>query len=354
MEKKHSGDIRCHAHVHFNTPAERPAVLLDAFLDNQHQAGIAAVVHRVVHGGDRLRASTVITPDIESGIDTASVMAPLHNPVALTWIAAARDLFGKDIPQIAAFDTAFYTDMPDTASTYALPQRLRTAHHVRRYGFHGLAHRGMWERWHDISGMASTGSVISIQLGSGCSITAIDRGKAIDTSMGFSPLEGLMMSTRCGDIDPGLLIYLQRYAGFDLDQIEHMLSHESGLAGISGSSGDMRVLLEEGSAEAELAIEMFCYRAIKYIGAYWTILGGADALLFGGGIGAHSPPIRQRITQGLSVLGLELDSRANAQGEADSCISSTDSSTGIWVIADQEQRIMAEEAVSLLAQGAIS
>lgn len=314
--------------------------------------GIAAVAHRIVHGG-RCRRTCRIDAGVEHEIAACAPLAPLHNPVALRWLHACREQLGADVPQFAVFDTAFYADLPPVAATYPLPEEVCREHGLRRYGFHGSAHAAMWRRWRALHPeLPQGGRVISLQLGAGCSATAIAYGRAIDTSMGFTPLEGLMMATRAGDVDPGLLLYLQRHAGLGADALETMLTRASGLRGVSGSSGDMRDLLRSRDQRAALAIEMFCYRARKYIGAYLAALGGADAVLLGGGIGEHNPQIRARILSGLEDLGLVLDPRQNEQViGVPALISATASRIEVHVMAVDEDAVLAEEAEELINTG---
>lgn len=312
-------------------------------------SGVDAVAHRVVHGG-RQHKSCRIDAEVEREIREYASLAPLHNPAALHWLQVCRQQLGWDMPHIAVFDTAFYADLPQVAATYPLPYELCREHDVRRYGFHGSAHAAMWRRWCALHPeLPRGGKIISLQLGAGCSATATAQGRAIDTSMGFTPLEGLMMATRPGDVDPGLLIHLQRRAGMNAETVEDMLIHRSGLRGVSGLSGDMRELLGSRDPRAALAVEMFCYRARKYIGAYLAALGGANAILFGGGIGEHIPEIRARILGGLEDLGVVLDTeRNNAAIGVDACVSTMESRIEARVVPVDEARVLAEEAVILL------
>jgi acetate kinase len=314
--------------------------------------GIAAVAHRIVHGGRR-HGSCRIDADVEREIGQYAPLAPLHNPAALRWLQACRRQVGEQIPQIAMFDTAFYADLPPVAATYPLPDEVCREHGLRRYGFHGIAHAAMWRHWCALHPeLPRGGRVISLQLGAGCSATAIAQGHALDTSMGFTPLEGLMMATRSGDIDPGLLLHLQRHAGLSVEALEELLTRRSGLLGVSGASGDMRELLQSRDPRATLAVEMFCYRVRKYIGAYLAALGGADGVLFGGGIGQHSPQIRARILAGLGSLGIELDPQHNEQtvGAAE-CISAARSRIEVRVVPVDEDAVLAGEAEILLNTG---
>ncbi len=311
---------------------------------------IRLLVHRVVHGGTQLTSPCLIDASVEATIEELSVLAPLHNPPALEWIRLARRLFGEQIPQIVVFDTAFYQSLPQVAATYALPQALCQQYNIRRYGFHGIAHRAMLNCWKNIRPEINKGGrIISVQLGSGCSITAIDHGTTVDTSMGFSPLEGLVMATRCGDLDPTIIAYLQRQAGLDAGALEHLFNKQSGLLGLSGESSDMRVLLDSDNPGAELAVDLYCYRVRKYIGAYLAVLGGADAILFGGGVGENSPLVRGKILQGMAWLGLKLDMirNDNAVGK-EACISAVASQSEVWVIPVDEAQTMALDAVAMM------
>lgn len=313
------------------------------------QGDVALTVHRVVHGGRYSRAR-VIDAEVEREIERYAPVAPLHNPAALRWIRACRALTGQDVPHVAVFDTAFYHGLPEVAAHYALPPAVSERHGIRRYGFHGIAHQAMWRQWRAARpDVECGGRVISLQLGGGCSATAVARGRPVDTSMGFTPLEGLMMTTRSGDVDPGVLTYLQREAGWDANRLEQVLTRDSGLAGVSGTSGDMRELLESDEPRASLAVDMFCYRARKYIGAYLAVLGGADGILFGGGIGEHSPKVRRRIVQGLEGFGIVTDQVANEHmTDAGGVISTADSPIELRVTPVDEAKVMVEEALELV------
>jgi acetate kinase len=324
--------------------------ILEKFVSDHGIQRISVIAHRVVHGGTMFVSSCVIDADVETEIDRLSLLAPLHNPFALKWIRECGRTFGGHIPQIAVFDTAFYAALPEAAATYALPKDLCGQYGIRRYGFHGLAHSAMLNRWKGLRpDVKDGGKVISLQLGAGCSITAVQNGNVMDTSMGFSPLEGLVMATRSGDIDPDIIFYLNRSSGLPLDEIETTLNHSSGLLGISGISGDMKVLLESTCPEARLAVELFCYRARKYIGAYLAVLQGTDAILFGGGIGENAPQVRRRILEEMQWLGVILDTRSNnATIGKEGRISSPESRTDVRVIPVDEGAVLAQEAVSVI------
>ncbi|MBI5868847.1 MAG: acetate kinase [candidate division Zixibacteria bacterium] len=315
---------------------------------------IHAVGHRVVHGGERFQQSVRIDEDVLVGIEACAELAPLHNPVNLRGIRAAAELLGADVPQVAVFDTAFHATMPDTSYLYALPMELYQKHHIRRYGFHGTSHRYVAGRYQKQKGLSPDAvNIITVHLGNGCSACAIKNGKSFDTSMGFTPLEGLVMGTRSGDIDPSIIGHLVAHAGMRPAEIDTMLNFDSGLLGLSGLSSDMRTLLEadieKKNIRARLAIDIFCQRVKKYIGGYIAEMGGADAVIFTGGIGENSPVIRARICKGLECLGLTLDSVRNFElppsgGE----ISTPGSALKCLVIPTNEELMIARDTVRVV------
>lgn len=334
----------------YSSSGTDPAVTLREFADSHADETFNAVVHRVVHGGIELSDPCIIEDLIEQTIDALQTLAPLHNPLALKWVRASRRAFGNQVLQIAVFDTAFYRNLPEVAQRYALPRRWTDQYPIRRYGFHGLAHQAMWQRWCELNPAAKgKGRIISLQLGSGCSITAVRDGKAVDTSMGFSPQEGLVMATRAGDLDPGLVLYLQEQENLSPKAMQQVLNRHSGLLGISGISGDMRELLACPEPAARLAIDIYCYRIRKYIGAYLAVLGGADAILFGGGVGENAPAIREIILQVMQWSGINLDIAANdfAQGK-EARISTDQGPVAVWVINADEAVVMARQAAALI------
>jgi acetate kinase len=334
-----------YAAAHYPGAGNIPAAQLRTFMIENALRDITLVAHRVVHGGATLTRPCVIDSKVEAEIERLSPLAPLHNPVALAWIRACREVLGNEVRQVAVFDTAFYADLPDAAATYALPHALCDRHGLRRHGFHGLAHQAMWEYWQQQNPDQRNGRVISLQIGSGCSASAIAEGKPVDTSMGFSPLEGLVMATRCGDIDPGLLLYLQKSGRMDLSEIEKLLNEASGLLGVSGISGDMRVLLNSDNPHARLAIDLYCYRVKKYIGAYMAALGGADAILFGGGVGENAPGVRQQILQNMEWCGIRLDTRRNTEYKpTDGRIDTGAGRIQLWVVPVNEALLLARMA----------
>ena len=319
---------------------------------------VHAVGHRVVHGGERFTHSVLITDDVLRGIEDCIDLAPLHNPANLKGIAAAREVFGAGLPQVAVFDTAFHQTIPDYAYLYALPYQLYRRYRVRRYGFHGTSHRYVAYRYRQLLGIKRAATnVITLHLGNGCSVAAIHAGNSVDTSMGMTPLEGLVMGTRSGDIDPAIIDYVAAKEGLSAQEVETLLNKQSGLLGISGLTNDMRELLDEAresdDRRARLAIEIFCYRARKYIGAYLAALNGADAVVFTGGIGENSAEIRARICDGLQWLGLELDAERNAahHGGLQGLISTDSSRLSVYVIPTDEELLIARDTVRCV-QGA--
>ena len=313
---------------------------------------VSAIGHRVVHGGEAYTQPTEITDDVMADIYALSDLAPLHNPLALEVISACREFFVDGIPMVAVFDTAFHATMPAVAQRYALPDDWVRAYHIRRYGFHGIAHRSMVERYRELSGGShTTPRLITLQLGHGCSVAAIRNGVSIDTSMGFTPLEGLVMATRSGDVDPGVLIRLAA-EGIEPAVLDRRLNQEAGLLALSGASDDMHLLLtleRQGHDGARLAIDAFCWRARKYIGAYLALLGGADAVIFGGGIGEHSPAIRERICAGMEWCGLRLDGRANAQTlEGEQLISTEGARPAVYSVRVDEETLIARDTAQRL------
>lgn len=324
-------------------PAQLDALLQHGGIDTPD-----AIAHRVVHGGALASGAYLIDAHIEAQIEALLDLAPLHHPSALAWIRACRSRWPRR-PQYALFDTAFFHDLPTVAQRYALPAALVARHGLRRYGFHGLAHESMWQHLRGLRPDPPR-RVISLQLGSGCSIAAIRDGRALDTSMGFSPLDGLVMATRAGDLDPGALLYLLRHDTLSVDALDTLLSRQSGLLAVSGRSGDVRELLAVDDDNARLAIALYAYRARKYIGAFLAVLGGADAIVFGGGVGEHSAPVRAAILDGLDWAGIRLDARANCRAAGGHArIDAAHSPVTIHVVAVDEARIIAERTQAALA-----
>jgi acetate kinase len=316
---------------------------------------IDAVGHRVVHGGEFFRRSVLIDQEVRDRIEDTIELAPLHNPANLRAIQAARAALGEAVPQAAVFDTAFHHTLPDHAYLYAIPYSLYRRHRVRRYGFHGTSHRYVAYRYRKLTGTSREQTrLITLHLGNGCSACAIAGGDSMDTSMGFTPLEGLVMGTRSGDVDPALLDYVAAKEGMTLAEVESLLNKQSGLLGISGLTNDMRELLaeavEEDDRRARLAIQIFCYRARKYIGAYLAAMGGADAVVFTGGIGENSAEVRQMVCEGLDWMGLQLDGGANltAVGGREQRISHEGARLAAWVIPTNEELLIARDTARLV------
>jgi acetate kinase len=308
---------------------------------------IQAVGHRVVHGGERFAASVAFDEEVEQEIQSCVELAPLHNPHNLRGYQVARKVMPQ-VPQVAVFDTAFHQTMPPRAYLYGLPYSYYRRYHLRRYGFHGTSHRYVAFRYRKIFDKARDEvNLITVHLGNGCSITAIEKGRSVDTSMGFTPLEGLLMGTRCGDIDPAALLYIMSKDELTLHDMSTLLNKFCGLYGISGESNDMRELLTasaRGDEQATVAIDVFCYRIKKYIGAYSATLGHVDGLVFTGGIGENSPAVRAMACEGLGELGIQVDPLRNAvvlgkEGE----ISADGSPVRVMVIPTNEELLIARD-----------
>jgi acetate kinase len=316
---------------------------------------IDAVGHRVVHGGERFRSSVLVTDEVLEQIEDMIELAPLHNPANVRGIEAVRALLGG-VPQAAVFDTAFHHTLPDRAFLYALPYTLYRRYKIRRYGFHGTSHRYVAYRYRRLTERDKEHTnVISLHLGNGASACAIRQGQSIDTSMGFTPLEGLVMGTRAGDLDPAILDFVAHKEGLTDAAIQTLLNKQSGLLGISGITHDMRELLAEAEENddrrAWLAIEIFAYRTRKYIGAYMAAMDGAEAVLFTGGIGENSHFIRKLVMSGLEWAGIVLDDAANREATAGKAarISSPDSRVEIWVVPTNEELLIARDTMRLVA-----
>lgn len=355
-----SGGRRHRADQQVSDHAAATRVVLDWLRSQGLLEGRAALAvgHRVVHGADRFAGPTLIDEGLIQAIEELGRLAPLHNGPALEAIRSVSEELGTSIPQVATFDTAFHRTLPETASRYAIPSELADKHHIRRYGFHGLAHCFMARRYAEIAGIPlEKVNIITLQLGNGCSATAVRAGRSVDTSMGFTPLEGLMMGTRSGDVDPSLAGFLARREGLRPEEAESWLNTRSGLLGVSGLSRDMRELLDaeaRGDGRSSLAVDMFCYRVRKYIGAYLAVLGGAQAVVFGGGIGENSPPVRARILEGMEWCGLHLDGHRNLGTLATEGRISTDGSgVHAYVIPVDEGRVVLQDTVACLRREGI-
>ena len=317
-------------------------------------ADVNAVGHRVVHGGEMFKDSALIDDSVLKGLEDCIDLAPLHNPNNIKGIRAARELFGKDIPQVAAFDTSFHHSLPEQAYLYAIPYHLYRRHRIRRYGFHGISHRYVAFRYRAMRGLTrEQTNIITLHLGNGCSAAAIKSGSSIDTSMGLTPLEGLVMGTRSGDLDPTVVSAIARKEGLSAFEVDRLLNTQSGLLGISGLTNDMRELQaelkEHEDRRVRLGIEIFCYRAKKYIGAYLAAMGGADAVVFTGGIGENSPDVRARICAEMGWAGLCLDPAKNQETVGrEGKISTEDSKLLAYAIPTDEELLIARDTVRVI------
>lgn len=315
---------------------------------------IHAVGHRVVHGGEMFKESALIDDKVLQGIEDCIDLAPLHNPNNIKGIMAARELFGKDIPQVAVFDTSFHHSIPEQAYLYAVPYHLYRRHRIRRYGFHGTSHRYVAFRYRALRGLTREQTkIITLHLGNGCSAAAIKGGNSVDTSMGMTPLEGLVMGTRSGDLDPAIVNLIATKEGMSGSEVDTLLNTQSGLLGISGLTNDMRMLQaelkENDDRRVHLAIEVFCYRARKYIGSFLACMGGADAVIFTGGIGENSPDIRARICEDMEWAGLKIDPTRNQQTVArEGLISTDDSKLQAYAIPTDEELLIARDTVRVI------
>jgi acetate kinase len=317
-------------------------------------ADIHAVGHRVVHGGELFKESTLIDERVIKGIEDCIDLAPLHNPSNLKGITAAYDLFGRGVPQVAVFDTSFHHSIPDQAYLYAVPYHLYRRYRIRRYGFHGTSHRYVAFRYRALRGLTrEQTNIITLHLGNGCSAAAIKNGVSVDTSMGMTPLEGLVMGTRSGDLDPAIVGVIARKEAISASEVDTLLNTQSGLLGISGLTNDMRELQaelkEHDDRRVRLAIEIFCYRARKYIGAFLAAMGGADAVVFTGGIGENSPEIRARICSEMEWVGLRIDAAKNQETIGrEGLISTGDSKLLAYAIPTDEELLIARDTVRVI------
>ena len=317
-------------------------------LDASARAGVG---HRVVHGGERFSAPALVDDELLGAVEELVPLAPLHNPANLEGLAIARKLF-PDVPQVAVFDTAFHQTMPEAAYTYAVPLSWREEHGIRRYGFHGTSHKFVSGETARLLGRRPEEvNVIVLHLGNGASASAVAGGRSVDTSMGMTPLEGLVMGTRSGDIDPALHAHLHRQLGWSLEEIDRALNRESGIKGLSGH-GDFRELsrlLDDGDERAAMTFEVYCYRLRKYVGAYYAALGTVDAIAFTAGVGARAPEVRERTLEGLERLGIRLDVEANRAGTAGAFrISADDSDVAVFVVPTNEEWQIAREALEVV------
>lgn len=311
---------------------------------------VHAVGHRVVHGGERFVESVVVTEEVLKGIEACSQLAPLHNLDNIKGIVAAQKILGAKVPQVAVFDTAFHHSIAEHAYAYAIPFDFYERHRIRRYGFHGTSHRFVAERYRSLRSLTmEETNVITLHLGNGCSATAIKHGRSVDTSMGMTPLEGLVMGSRSGDLDPAVVSVIAARENLSAPDVEVLLNKRSGLLGVSGLTNDMRELqaaAKAGNRRAQLAIDIFCYRARKYIGAYLAAMGGADGIVFTGGIGENSPAIRAQICAGMEWAGVVMDAERNQRTVGQEGLISSDSSkAAVYAIPTDEELVIARDTV---------
>jgi acetate kinase len=312
---------------------------------------IDAVGHRVVHGGEKFASSTVLTPEVLKAIEECNDLAPLHNPANLIGINACKELM-PNVPMVGVFDTAFHQTMPKKAYLYGLPYEYYEKYKVRRYGFHGTSHSFVSKRTAEFLGMDINHSkIIVAHLGNGASISAVENGKCVDTSMGLTPLEGLVMGTRCGDIDPAIMEFIAKKENLDIEGVMNVLNKKSGVQGLSKLSSDFRDLeagYEAGNELAINAMEVFSYRVAKYVGAYVAAMNGVDAIAFTAGVGENTELVRQRVVDSLGYLGVTLDAEANKVRGGDRIISTPDSKVKVCVIPTNEELAIARETVALV------
>ncbi|TVQ66351.1 MAG: acetate kinase [Balneolaceae bacterium] len=339
------------------THSEALQAILDFLLNEKNQiisspSDIRAVGHRVVHGGEMFKDSVLIDDVVKDAIEQAFDLAPLHNPPNLKGIEAAQERL-PGIPHVAVFDTAFHHSLPDRAYLYGIPNRLYRRHKIRKYGFHGTSHYYVSRKYYSLSGINREKSrVITCHLGNGASIAAIKGGESIDTSMGFTPLSGMVMGTRSGDLDPSILFYLVEKEELQLNSLHSMLNRHSGLLGLSGYAADMRDLIEEaknGDRRCQQAIDVFCYNVKKFVSTYIGVLNGCDAILFTAGIGENSPMIREKSLEGMDGIGVEIDPERNRGAKPGEItkISTDASKTEIYVIPTNEELVIAIDAAKI-------
>ena len=332
--------------------------VLSALTDKAHGVisslgEIGAVGHRLVHGGEKFAASVIINDEVIAEVEACNDLAPLHNPANLIGVRACRQIM-PDVPMVGVFDTAFHQTMPPKAYLYGIPHQYYQEHKVRRYGFHGTSHNYVSQRVHHLAELDPDNSrVIVCHLGNGASVTAVKNGKSVDTSMGLTPLEGLIMGTRSGDLDPGVIEYIAKKEHLTLEEVLKVLNKESGVLGLSGGSSDFRDLteaMEQGNEQAAVAVEAFCYRVAKHIGAYTAALNGVDAIVFTAGIGENAAHIRSMVCEYLGFLGITIDEEKNAVRGKETEISTPDSKVAVFVIPTNEELAIARETAALLGE----
>lgn len=334
-------------------PDHRTAVklVLDALVNKEYgvisdMSEISAVGHRVVHGGEKYSSSVLITPDVMKALEECSEIAPLHNPPNIIGINACKALM-SDVPMVAVFDTAFHQTMPDYAYMYALPYEFYEKYKIRRYGFHGTSHKYVSRVAAELMGKPIENlKIITCHLGNGASVTAVKNGESIDTSMGYTPLEGLVMGTRSGDVDPAIVTYLASKAGYTAEEVNNILNKKSGFLGLSGISSDSRDLedaAKSGNKRAQLALNAFYYRIKKYIGAYAAAMGGVDTIVFTAGIGENSALAREKVCEGMEFIGVKIDKEKNNVRGRTAEISTSDSKVKVFLIPTNEELAIARE-----------
>lgn len=350
-EEKYKADVPMKDH------ADAIRAVINILIDKEwgvieSMSEIDAVGHRVVHGGEYFADSVLINDEVIKAIEACVPLAPLHNTANLIGISACKDVMGENIPQVAVFDTAFHQTMPEKAYLYGLPYEYYENYKVRRYGFHGTSHSFVSKETARFLGMDLKNSkIIVCHLGNGASISAVKDGKCVDTSMGLTPLEGLVMGTRSGDIDPAIMEYIAKKEDLDIAGVMNVLNKKSGLEGISGLSSDFRDLTagaKEGNKRAIAAIEVFCYRVAKYVGSYVAAMNGVDAIAFTAGIGENVGLVREKVCSYLGYLGITLDAEANAKSGDDCVISAADSKVKVAVIPTNEELAICRETVALV------
>lgn len=341
------------------THSEAIQAVLDALVDKDNgvigsMKEIDAVGHRVVHGGEAFNKSVLITDEVMKALEECIPLAPLHNPANITGINACTAVMGKDVPQVAVFDTAFHQTMPAKAYMYALPYEYYEKDKVRRYGFHGTSHRYVSARAAAMLGKPIEElKIITCHLGNGSSVAAVDGGKSVDTSMGFTPLAGVPMGTRAGDLDAGILEYLMGKHGYDMKEMMTILNKKSGVLGISGVSSDFRDLenaAKEGNQRAELALEAFQYSVKKLVGAYAAAMGGVDAIVFTAGVGENDAATRMAVASGLEFMGVKMDAEANNVRGKETVISSADSKVKVLLIPTDEELMIAMDTAEIVGK----
>lgn len=351
-----AGETHAEGALHLRDHSAAVRELMARVREAYGDGAIDAVGHRIVHGGARYAEATVIDQAVVTSLTELEELAPLHNGPCVAGIRAARTVLGDGVPMTASFDTTFHHDLPPVASQYAIPASLVERYAIRRYGFHGLSYRSVLARYcHFTDTPPERATLIVLHLGSGCSAAAIREGRSVDTSMGFTPLEGLVMGTRSGDLDPAIVAFLAQHESTPAETVEQWLNTRSGLMGVSRTSSDMRELLavERDDEHAQLAVSMFAYRARKYVGAYLAALGGAPAVVFTGGIGENSPVVRTRILEDMEWCGIRLDPSCNsACVGAPARVSADDSRVAVYAIPTDEEGMIARDAARLLSASA--